>query len=629
MEILAPAGSPEGLVAAIKGGCDAVYLGGSAFGARAFAKNFTDQELEGAIEYAHSKGVRVHVTVNTLIKNSEMEDAVSYVRFLSDIGADAVIIQDLGLLSRISDVPIEKHASTQMGIHSAEGLKWCSENGISRAILSRELTFEELETLVPSSPIDAEVFVQGAMCYGFSGGCLFSSIVGGRSGNRGECAQPCRKKYESDEKSGFLLSNADMFCIDYLEKLEKIGVKSVKIEGRMRSSAYAYLASKAYSMANRNETGEEFDETVSLLKTVFNRGFCHGYLDGTDGLVHSEYPDNRGQFLGEAVSRNRKVDLSCVPVNQGDGISLFSGDEKVGGFKVFGTGKVTAPFDLPNGKYQVYRTYDPRIDDVKNLIGKPPEFTGKKKRPRVKIKMPLRERPEGKGELSFYVSSPAVAKAVAPYADRIYYDGKDYAEAMEACEDAEFVAMLPRFQPFDADVPEGVPVMAHGPGQVRACHGRKIYGSYSLNMFNSLFPMRLEQTTLSVELSRDEMRDLLSRYKGKTEVMVFGRTELLVTRDPELPNGYLTDSKGYVFPVYRDPWGMARIINSSDTMLIDFLGDLKRMGVDSFGIDLRKRPTALASKVAKAFRDGDGSSKDALAAMSGGKFNTGHYRRGV
>ena len=190
MEILAPAGSPESLVAAVKGGADAVYLAGKDFGARASAKNFSDPELEGAVAYAHANGVRVHVTVNTLVKNSELDEAVQFVQFVKDAGADAVIIQDLGLLDSIRHIPIAKHASTQMQIHSLEGARWCAENGISRAILARELTLEEISAIASESPVELEVFVQGAMCYCMSGGCLFSSMAGGRSGNRGNAPSP-------------------------------------------------------------------------------------------------------------------------------------------------------------------------------------------------------------------------------------------------------------------------------------------------------------------------------------------------------------------------------------------------------------------------------------------------------
>ena len=633
MDILAPAGSPEGLVAAIKGGCDAVYLAGKNFGARAFANNFTDQELEGAIRYAHEHGVKVNVTVNTLIKDSEMEDAVSFVQYLKDIGADAVIIQDLGLLKCIQKIPIKKHASTQMAIHSRAGLEWCAKNGLDRAILARELTLEEIEEIVKDSPIETEVFVQGAMCYCQSGGCLFSSIVGGRSGNRGECAQPCRKKYESADRNGYILSNADMYCIDYLQKLEKIGISCVKIEGRMRSEAYAYLASRAYSLANKDPNDKELESTTKLLKTVFNRGFCHGYMDGVSSLVQSTYPDNRGMFMGNFKIRNKRFSIEGTDIHVRDGISIFDGDTKIGGFKILNDSKtVTSPFAIPDGRYDIYRTYDPRIDEVKNLIGKPPRLTGDTKMSRVKVQMPKAERERKTAELSFYVSTIKVMNAVLPYADRIYYDGKDWEEAYKICSEQqkEFVYLMPRFSPKE-DVPDdkNIAVMVHNAGQAEACKGHRIYGSYLCNMFNSFFPDMMYQTTVSVELSKHEMKDLLSRYKGRLEIMMFGRTELMLTRDPHLKSGYIKDEKGYSFPVYRDRNGYAHILNSSDLMLLNYVDDLERAGVDSFGIDLRKRPAELAEKVAKAFREKDQSLVPEIKEMCGGILNTGHYLRGV
>ena len=633
MEVLAPAGSPEGLVAAIKGGCDAVYLAGKSFGARAFASNFTDQELEGAIRYAHDHGVKVNVTVNTLIKNSEMQEAVQFVQFLKDTGADAVIIQDVGLLRAIKDIPIKKHASTQMAIHSRAGIEWCAENGIDRVILARELTLEEIREIVKDSPIETEVFVQGAMCYCQSGGCLFSSIVGGRSGNRGECAQPCRKKYESEDRNGYILSNADMYCIDYLKQLEEMGITSVKIEGRMRSEAYAYLASRAYSLANKDPEDPELEETTSLLKTVFNRGFCHGYMDGVSYLVQATYPDNRGMFIRKVKVKNRKFSIEDTDLHVGDGISIFDGDAKIGGFKILNEGtEVTSPFKIPDGRYDIYRTYDPRIDVIKNLVGKPPKFTGDTKKCKVDVNIPRIERSRTIPSLSFYVSAPKVLEAVLPYADRIYYDGKDFESARELCKvkGVECVYYMPRFSPKE-DVPADaeVPVMVHNMGQMHAAEGHKVYGSYLCNMFNSMFPDQMHQTVLSVELSKGEIKDLLSRYPGRAEMMVFGRIELMVTRDPHIKNGTIKDEKGYVFPVYRDRNDYAHILNSSDLMLLNYLDDLEKSGVNSFGIDLRKRPVELARIVAKAFRDRDQSHTEEIKRMCGGTLNTGHYLRGL
>ena len=335
MEILSPAGNPDGLAAAVKGGCDAVYLAGKDFGARAFAGNFSDRQLEGAVNYAHDHGVKVHVTVNTSLKNSEMSDAVTFVRFLSDIGADAVLVQDLGLMRCIEGIDIAKHASTQMGIHSLEGLEWCAENGFDRAVLARELTLDELSRIVPESPIDTEVFIQGALCYCMSGGCLMSSFMGGRSGNRGSCAQPCRKRYDTGNGSGYVLSCADLFGVDHIEDLRRIGVTSLKIEGRMRSPAYAYLSAKVYSMAEDGDFSEEYQESLKLLRTVFNRGTCSGYLDGVSSPVQSLYPDNRGFHLGTVSIRDREFIWNGEePIGLKDGISIFDVDEKVGGFKV-------------------------------------------------------------------------------------------------------------------------------------------------------------------------------------------------------------------------------------------------------------------------------------------------------
>jgi putative protease len=633
MEILSPAGSPEGLVASIKGGCDAVYLGGKAFGARAFSENFSDGEIKGAVDYAHEKGVKVYVTVNTLIKDSEMDDAVSYVKFLDNIGADAVLIQDLGLLENISGFRIGKHASTQMGIHSVAGLEWCYENGIDRAVLARELTFEELSSVVKGSKIETEVFVQGAMCYSVSGGCLFSSIAGGRSGNRGQCAQPCRKSYSFNEKEGFFLSNADLYGVDWLERLRSIGISAVKIEGRMRSHAYAYLATKVYSMAENGRPWEEIADTADLLKTVFNRGFCEGYLPGVSSLVQHKYADNRGFLLGNVTVKDRKFDLSELKeeVNIRDGLSIFKGKDKIGGFKVSSLGKVTIPFSIENGKYDIYRTYDPRIDEIKNLIGETPYLKRDVQRRPFRQERRKVGRKAKDPDLSFYVSSLRVLEEVIGSADRIYYDMNDSTgTAGKICGDngVEFVVNLPRFRPLmDLDASDHS-VMVNTPDQLHHFMGRKEYGSYHMNMFNSFFPQRIHQTTLSVELTKAEIQSIAEHHRGSIEVMVFGRTELMCTRDPGLAAGTLKDELGHDFPVYRDGFGLAHILNSSDLLLLPFLNELGLMGVDSFGIDLRKRPAPLAKAVAEAYSGREIGKKGRIMEMCGA-VNHGHYLRGV
>ncbi|MCL2509810.1 MAG: U32 family peptidase, partial [Methanomassiliicoccaceae archaeon] len=524
-------------------------------------------------------------------------------------------------------------ASTQMGIHSAAGLEWCFEKGFDRAVLARELTFDELSSVVKGSKIEAEVFVQGAMCYCISGGCLFSSIAGGRSGNRGQCAQPCRKSYLRDEKEGFFLSNADLYGVEWLDRLRSIGITAVKIEGRMRSPAYAYLATKVYSMANSGRPWEEIADTADLLKTVFNRGFCEGYLPGVSSLVQHRYADNRGFLLGTVTIEDRKFSLAGLneQVNLRDGISIFKGKDKIGGFKVSSLGNTAVPFKIEDGKYELYRTYDPRIDEIKNLIGEAPELTGKKERKPYRETLKKSGRKPRVPDNSFYVSSLKVLNEVLGVADRVYFDMNDSAGAAEImCEKSgvEFVANLPRFTPLmDLEVPFNN-VMVNTPDQLHYYRERNRYGSYHLNMFNSFFPQTARQITLSVELSKSDIRGVSEHHKGPIEVMVFGRTELMCTRDPGLAAGTLRDELGHDFPVYRDNFGLAHILNSSDLLLLPHLDELGSMGIDSFGIDLRKRPASLAKTVAEAYGNKDISKKGKITEMCG-SINYGHYLRGV
>ncbi|MGD0057445.1 MAG: peptidase U32 family protein, partial [Methanomassiliicoccales archaeon] len=298
MELLSPAGSKDSLKAAIRGGADAVYLGGKQFGARRLAQNFTDSELKGAVRLAHDNGVKVLITVNTLVKQKELSAALSYLDYLNSIESDAVIVQDRGLIQLVRDnFPIPIHASTQMGIHSPEGAIWAERQGIQRAILARELSFEQLGRIRKSVRMGLEVFVHGALCYSVSGQCLFSSMLGGRSGNRGMCAQPCRKPYALRKERGYLLSTADLFSVDSIPRLMDLGIDALKIEGRMRTPLYVYLATRAYAKAI--EKAEEGDEVLitprdrELLEVVFNRGFTQGYLS-EEKVMQSEYADSRG-----------------------------------------------------------------------------------------------------------------------------------------------------------------------------------------------------------------------------------------------------------------------------------------------------------------------------------------------
>lgn len=256
MEILAPAGSKESFIAAIKAGADSVYVGLKEFNARKNAANLNIYDLEVLTDYAHSQKVKVYLVLNILIKHEEINDAVRVIAQIAEIGVDAVIVQDLGLARIIKDYfpDLRLFASTQLSCHNSSGAKVLAGLGFKRVILARELTLSEIKSITKSNKnIEHEIFVHGALCFSVSGMCLFSSLIGGFSGNRGLCTQPCRRIWHSRNVDGYLFSPKDLELIDYLEKIQKTGVCSLKIEGRMRSSEYVYRAVSQYKTGQKTE----------------------------------------------------------------------------------------------------------------------------------------------------------------------------------------------------------------------------------------------------------------------------------------------------------------------------------------------------------------------------------------
>ncbi len=315
-ELLAPAGSPAALKAAVSAGADAVYLSGKAFGARRYAANFDRTELTAAIQYAHANGVKVYVTVNTLADDTELPELAEYLIWLSNTGADAVLVQDQGILAIareiVPDLPL--HASTQMTIHNAAGIRFAAEHGISRVVLARELALDDIREIgivAAECGVELEVFCHGALCYAYSGQCLLSSVIGGRSGNRGMCAQPCRKPYtllaDGDvvaTQGTYPLSPRDLCLYPYLPDICAAPITALKIEGRMKTPEYVAVVTDAYRRAlDAIAAGEDWhpeQETMEDLAFAFNRGFTKGYLLGDRGtsLINTKKPDNRGVYAG-------------------------------------------------------------------------------------------------------------------------------------------------------------------------------------------------------------------------------------------------------------------------------------------------------------------------------------------
>ena len=341
VELLSPVGDFNCLKAAVQNGADSVYFGSNTFSARAFATNFNQDNLRKAIEYAKIRGVKTHLTLNTLIKDTEFDEAFNLAISAYELGIDAIIVQDLGLamalIRNFPDLPI--HASTQMTVHNLNGALKLQELGFKRVVLARELSINDIDYICKNTNIEIETFIHGALCISYSGQCLFSSMLGGRSGNRGKCAGPCRlpfSLYEEDKviDSGFLLNTRDLCGIDYIPDLINSGVKCFKIEGRMKSPEYVATVTKIYRKyidlalsKKENYTIDEKDRKELL--QVFNRGMSSpGHLskNGNHSLVFKEKPNNMGLFLGKIEKYLPKKGYITIKLNEkisiGDTISL-------------------------------------------------------------------------------------------------------------------------------------------------------------------------------------------------------------------------------------------------------------------------------------------------------------------
>ena len=343
MEILAPAGGPDTIIPAVRTGADAVYLGAKELSARASAKNFDKEELKSAVEYCHARGVRVYLACNTLVRDDELKNALDIISYACSLPVDALIMQDLGLISLVREMAPDMriHTSTQMSVHTPMGVELLHRMGIKRAVLSRELSRDEIAEIAKDSPIELEVFVHGALCMSVSGQCYFSAMLGGRSGNRGACAQPCRLPFFVEGGTGHDLSLKDCSIIPHLRELEEMGIASAKIEGRMKRPEYTAAAVAACRQSL--DTGVADPELMKRLEAVFSRsGFTDGYYTGKRGVsmfgirskedvvsatnkvfgtIHTMYKDERQSVPLQAELEIRKGVISRLSVRDNDGNS--------------------------------------------------------------------------------------------------------------------------------------------------------------------------------------------------------------------------------------------------------------------------------------------------------------------
>ncbi len=350
IELLAPAGSLAALKAAVENGADAVYIGGPMFSARQKAENFTREQMIAGVQYAHERGVKVHVALNTLLSNEEIGNVVEYAYQLAEANVDAVIVQDLGVAHLLRETlpQLPLHASTQMAVHNTPGVQFLEEQGFERVVLARETSLDAIGQIKAQTDVELEVFVHGALCVAYSGQCLLSSMIGGRSGNRGLCAQPCRMQYQLIDQAGkeyqskdgqYLLSTRDLNMIHHLPDLIQAGVTSLKIEGRMKRPEYVATVVRQYRQAidaYYNQTSWDKKQADKALLQIFNRDFTTGYYyknQGGDLMSHSR-PDNRGVLIADVMKvENKKIWVQLMDtLSVGDGYLLYNqrGEEIAG-----------------------------------------------------------------------------------------------------------------------------------------------------------------------------------------------------------------------------------------------------------------------------------------------------------
>ena len=586
LELLAPAGSMEALRAAVQNGANAVYLGVGSFNARQSAKNFTPQTLVEAIKYCHIRGVQVHLTLNTLIADREMKEAAEMIRHAAQSNIDAFIVQDLGVVQLCRqiapNVPI--HGSTQMTIHSLAGVQLCAAMGMSRVVLSRELSREEIRYICAKSPIEIEVFGHGALCMCYSGQCYMSAVIGGRSGNRGRCAQPCRQSYGYGHwQDRYPLSLKDNCLVHYVRELEEMGVASIKLEGRMKKAEYVATVTAVYRKAI--DEGTVTKPMMEALMTAFNRqGFTDGYYTSrVDTKMFGVRQDTKDdpQWLQAArqsfeAGETQLVDLTFRAVVSVDGSSLTATDPEGRTCTVPGprpelarnvplTGQVLAQRIAKTGGtpyrcVEVRTHVDPgltisaaainamRRDTLNQLtalrarreepvIRKPkpvPMYRGEKQQPGLTVQVTTRD------QLTPKLLDMETAMLYVP----VHILVSDENLTLQLVERGNLAAVLPRII-HDGEMPKlqqdlqklrqlGVTQALVGNlGHIAAVReaGMQVRGDFGLNIYNSgsmnvLRNLELLSATVSFEMTMPQIRDLSKAVDS--EIIVYGRLPLMV-----------------------------------------------------------------------------------------------------
>ncbi len=562
-ELLAPAGDFDSLKAAVACGADAVYIGASKFSARQNAKNFDGGEIGRAIAYCRIRNVKTYLAINTLIKENELKEALKTAAEAYEYGIDAFIVQDLGLIKLMQekfDVPV--HASTQMTVFDEYGLAFLKDINITRAVLSRECSKKKIKELAEKNVMELEVFCHGAICVSYSGQCLASSMMGGRSANRGRCAQPCRLPYEIGGKKGYFLSPKDLCLIDEVRSLNNEGIASLKIEGRMKGPGYVAAAVSAYRKALDGEevTKEEYER----LRKAFSRGGsftkgCYGSVRGREMMNTDSSNDDVLKSADSAFIKELSHlwedgrEIKKVPVK---GSLLI--DEKTVFTLSEGNVTVSVCTDTPTEEHgkktdeEFSRTQLSKLgqspfvmsefsfESKKDAYFKASDLNALRREAVMKLENAKSEKrqfdgnfnyfvPERSGNEEFYISASVENKEQAEAL--IALGARVYAPYTLGNVKGAYAAVIPAVYPENIVLPDVKTVVAGSIGAAKyaAEHGKNVIADYSMNIFNSVSASYFERATLSCELTCKEIASVARTCKS--EAVVYGHIPLMTTRN--------------------------------------------------------------------------------------------------
>ncbi len=675
MELLSPAGSFESLKAAVNYGADAVYVGGSRYSARSSAQNFNDEELLSAVEYCHLRGVKLYVCTNTLLQESELSQAMDFVRYAYKIGVDALIVQDLGLIRRIRqelpDFPL--HGSTQMTVLNHQGVNTLAELGLERVVLAREVTEQGLRSITEKTKTELEYFVHGALCISYSGQCLMSSILGGRSGNRGGCAQPCRLPYtllkngKPASETLPLMCPKDLCLAGDVQTLAKMGITSLKIEGRMKSPEYVAMVTQVYRQALSGTVTET--DIQNMLKFFSRGGSCRGYFDGPkygEMMDIKDKPKIAGS-LPELVQKQKvsPVALSLsAQVGEPLALTIAYGDEtvsvsgavcekahtkatdkermeqqiaKLGGtpfyaasVSVITCGQAAVPVSALN---ELRRQAVADLEDA--ICAKYCRALPKQ----TPAELPARsEKPQPK--LSAEVMTKEQLSAAKEMGIERVYVPHQLLSKVEGI--PEVFTLLPPISR------EGEPILAEGDkiciqniGQLSSCRGKSLAAGHRLNVTNSESVAFLQENgincvTLSPELNLKQMARLCRRTVGDLEVIAYGRLPLMLTENCVIKSTLgrcecdkasfsLRDRKNEIFPVHPLRCGNV-IYNSKPIYMADRMNELTVLPVRYVKLCFTTEKFAETKQVLTEYQKAMAGKE--VKAPDGG-YTRGHFYRGV